>query len=82
MRNRRMGKLLGFFIIKLFIFPILTYQHLIAPLIPSCCRWQPGCSAYTQEAIIKHGIMKGVWLSMKRLARCHPWGRSGYDPVP
>ena len=66
----------------LFLLPILIYQHLIAPLIADCCRFHPSCSHYTKEAILKHGVIKGTWLGMKRLARCHPWGGSGHDPVP
>ena len=75
-------KLLRFLIAKLFVLPVLAYQYLIAPLITDCCRWHPSCSTYTKEAIIKHGATKGIWLGIKRLARCHPWGGSGYDPVP
>ncbi|MEM9417279.1 MAG: membrane protein insertion efficiency factor YidD [Bacteroidota bacterium] len=67
---------------QLFILPILAYQSLISPLIPGSCRFQPSCSNYTKEAITKHGVLKGVWMGIKRLARCHPWGGSGYDPVP
>ena len=67
---------------KLFLLPILAYQYLIAPLIADCCRFHPSCSTYTQEAITKYGVIKGIWLGMKRLARCHPWGGSGDDPVP
>ncbi len=67
---------------KLFLLPILAYQYLIAPLIADCCRFHPSCSTYTQEAITKYGVIKGIWLAMKRIARCHPGGGSGYDPVP
>lgn len=66
---------------KLFILPILAYQYLIAPLFPDCCRFYPSCSTYTKEAIQKYGVIKGIWRGIKRLARCHPWGDSGYDPV-
>jgi uncharacterized protein len=66
---------------KLFILPILAYQYLIAPLLTSSCRFQPTCSAYAKEAILKYGVIKGIWLGTKRIARCHPWGKSGYDPV-
>ena len=69
-------------ITKLFILPILAYQYLISPLIPGSCRFQPSCSNYTKEAITKYGVRKGIWMGIKRLARCHPWGGSGYDPVP
>ena len=80
--GRRDGALLHFLAIQLLILPIRAYQHLIAPLIVDCCRWYPSCSNYTKEAIIKYGAMRGMWLGIKRLARCHPWGGSGHDPVP
>jgi uncharacterized protein len=67
---------------QLFVLPILAYQYLIAPLLTDCCRFYPCCSSYTKEAISKHGMMKGIWMGIRRLARCHPWGGSGYDPVP
>jgi len=67
---------------KLFIFPVRFYQWCISPLIPSSCRYQPTCSAYMVDAINIHGPFKGVWLGLKRISRCHPWGGSGYDPVP
>lgn len=69
------------FMRKLLTLLIQAYQALIAPLLPPCCRFQPTCSAYTHEAIIKHGPIKGIWLGAKRLARCHPWAKSSYDPV-
>ena len=58
------------------------YQHFISPLTPSVCRYTPTCSQYMVEAIQKHGPFKGTWLGTKRIARCQPWGGSGYDPVP
>lgn len=58
------------------------YQHFISPLTPSACRYSPTCSQYTLEAIQKHGPVRGTWLGIKRIARCQPWGGSGYDPVP
>lgn len=67
---------------RLFLLPILAYQYLIAPLITDCCRYYPSCSTYTKAAMTKYGIFKGIWLGIKRLARCHPWGSGGYDPVP
>jgi len=78
-RGRRF---LDLFAMKLFVLPVLAYQHFIAPFIAICCRFHPCCSTYTKEAITKYGATKGMWLSLKRLARCHPWGGSGYDPVP
>lgn len=66
----------------LFIFPIRVYQYTISPLLGQNCRHTPTCSAYTVEAIQEWGPLKGIWLGMKRIAKCHPWGTSGYDPVP
>jgi uncharacterized protein len=74
--------LLRLVLVRCFVLPVLAYQYLIAPLITDCCRWHPCCSKYAQEAITKHGPAKGVWLCVRRLARCHPWSGSGYDPVP
>jgi len=65
-----------------FIFLVKIYQTLISPLTPATCRFQPTCSHYTLEALNKHGLFKGGWLAVKRIFSCHPWGRSGYDPVP
>lgn len=64
------------------LFLIKVYQRLISPLFPSTCRYQPTCSHYTVEALQKHGFFKGGWLAIKRILSCHPWGGSGYDPVP
>jgi len=65
-----------------FILLIKIYQTLISPLTPSTCRYQPTCSYYAKEALQKHGLFKGGWLALKRILSCHPWGGSGYDPVP
>ncbi|NOT41728.1 MAG: membrane protein insertion efficiency factor YidD [Alphaproteobacteria bacterium] len=66
--------------------PIYLYRYAISPLIGPVCRYQPTCSAYALEAIEKHGAFKGAWLTLRRLARCHPvkWlgGSEGFDPVP
>ena len=67
---------------KFFIALIKIYQYVLSPLLPSSCRYTPSCSAYGIEALKKHGAWKGGWLTMKRVARCNPWGGSGYDPVP
>lgn len=64
------------------ILPIRIYQKIISPLFPGVCRYRPTCSEYMAEAIQIHGIVKGVYLGIHRLLRCHPWGGSGYDPVP
>ncbi|WP_404357856.1 membrane protein insertion efficiency factor YidD [Methylotuvimicrobium sp. KM1] len=58
------------------------YRLVISPLLPPSCRYQPTCSEYAVEAITRHGPFKGLWLTLKRLGRCHPWGGHGYDPVP
>ena len=67
---------------KLFLALIRFYQLCISPLSPPRCRYTPTCSQYAIEAVSKYGALKGGWLTLKRLARCHPWGGCGYDPVP
>jgi uncharacterized protein len=61
---------------------IRFYQKLISPLLPPSCRFTPTCSHYSYEAIQKHGFIKGSWLAVKRIGRCHPFNPGGYDPVP
>ncbi|MBR5885973.1 MAG: membrane protein insertion efficiency factor YidD [Alistipes sp.] len=58
------------------------YQLCISPLKPATCRFTPTCSSYALQALQKYGPIKGSWLALKRILRCHPWGGSGYDPVP
>jgi putative membrane protein insertion efficiency factor len=65
-----------------FIVLIRLYQIVISPILGPKCRFTPTCSQYALEAIKKYGIFKGSWLAAKRIARCHPWGGHGYDPVP
>jgi len=69
-------------IIFLLLLPIKFYQKAISPLFPPSCRFTPTCSQYAIEAIIKYGAIKGIWLATKRILKCHPWGKFGYDPVP
>lgn len=64
------------------ILPIRFYQMFISPFTPSSCRFIPTCSEYARQAIAKYGPFKGLWLAIKRILRCNPWGGSGYDPVP
>ena len=65
-----------------FIVLIKFYQYCISPFTPPACRYTPTCSQYALEAIRKYGVWKGGWLALKRILSCHPWGGSGYDPVP
>ena len=67
---------------KILLGLIRFYQYAISPMLPPRCRYQPTCSQYAIEAVRKHGALKGGWLAAKRIGRCHPWGGSGYDPVP
>ncbi|MBD5267624.1 MAG: membrane protein insertion efficiency factor YidD [Bacteroides sp.] len=67
---------------KLLILLVKFYQGAISPHFPPACRYSPSCSQYAVEALTKHGALKGSWLALKRIMRCHPWGGSGYDPVP
>lgn len=66
----------------LLLIPIYFYRIFISPLTPPSCRFTPTCSAYAVEAIKKHGPVKGFYLTVRRILKCHPWGGSGYDPVP
>lgn len=66
----------------IYTFPIRAYQMIISPILGSTCRYQPTCSHYMIEAINQWGILRGTWMGLKRISRCHPWGSTGYDPVP
>lgn len=72
------SKILSGFLVLLVRF----YQQAISPLFPSTCRYTPTCSQYMIDSLKEHGPVKGLWLGIKRFGRCHPWGGSGYDPVP
>ena len=71
---------------KVIIFPFLAiikfYQNFISPLLPSTCRYTPTCSEYAKQSLVKHGLIKGSFMSIKRIIKCNPWGGNGYDPVP
>ncbi len=67
---------------RLAVFLIRCYQRLLSPVLGNNCRYLPTCSTYAAEAIQSHGILKGGWLAIRRVSRCHPWGGHGYDPVP
>jgi putative membrane protein insertion efficiency factor len=61
---------------------IRFYRQGVSPFLPASCRYTPTCSGYALEAVTRFGVWKGGWLTVRRLSRCHPWGGSGYDPVP
>lgn len=67
---------------QIFIFFVRLYQWTISPLLGMTCRFHPSCSEYMIESLKKHGVVKGVWLGLKRLGKCHPWHPGGPDPVP
>lgn len=62
--------------------PVIFYRRCISPMKPPTCRFMPTCSEYAIQALRKHGPFRGSWLAVRRILRCHPWGGSGYDPVP
>ncbi|GAB4290872.1 MAG: membrane protein insertion efficiency factor YidD [Roseovarius sp.] len=67
---------------RLLALPVHAYRLLLSPWIGGHCRYQPTCSAYALEALERHGALRGGWLALRRILRCHPWGASGLDPVP
>lgn len=75
-------QLVGRIVAAAMIAAVRFYQGAISPMMPAACRYQPTCSQYAVEAIRKYGPLRGGWLALKRICRCHPWGGSGYDPVP
>lgn len=72
------GKIINAMLIGLVKF----YKLAISPYLPNACRYAPTCSQYAIDALGKHGPLKGGWMALKRISRCHPWGGHGYDPVP
>ncbi len=67
---------------RILIFLVDFYRVAISPYFPPSCRYQPTCSMYAKQAIQEHGALKGTWLAVKRIGRCHPWSEGGFDPVP
>lgn len=82
MKMRVLIHKLSLLLVRMLVLSIRFYQRFISPLFPPACRFTPTCSQYAVEALQKHGPLKGLWLAVRRLLRCHPWGGSGYDPVP
>ena len=66
---------------RILIVALKGYKIFLSPLLPSACRYAPTCSEYMMEAVAKHGALRGVWMGLKRLGRCHPFHAGGYDPV-
>ncbi len=81
-KTRAMWGKIADMLAALLVLPIRIYQLCISPLLPPSCRFVPTCSQYAVEALRKYGPVKGLYLAVRRLLRCHPWGGSGYDPVP
>lgn len=77
-----MSNLLRKLLLWLLLLPIYFYKSVISPITPPSCRYTPSCSTYAIEALKKHGPFKGLYLAIRRILRCHPWGGKGYDPVP
>ena len=82
MPKSRIIKGLRNFFVEVLCLPIRFYQVFISPLLPPCCKYEPSCSHYAVESLKKHGPVKGFYLSVKRILRCNPYSRGGYDPVP
>ena len=79
---RRILSFLSHCLACLLVVLVVFYQKVISPFTPPSCRFTPTCSEYARQALLKHGPVKGLYLAVRRLLRCHPWGGSGYDPVP
>jgi len=72
--NRAFGKLASYL--------VAAYQRFISPLMPPSCRFFPTCSEYSRVSLVRHGFLKGMWLTVRRICRCNPWNPGGWDPVP
>ena len=66
----------------LLLLPLWLYRRVVSPLKPPCCRFRPTCSAYAMQALERHGTLRGSWLALRRLLRCHPYTEPDFDPVP
>lgn len=77
-----MGALINFLLVSILIVPIKFYKWFLSPYLGQSCRYTPSCSTYALEALQKHGPFKGLWLTLKRIVSCNPWGGHGHDPVP
>jgi hypothetical protein len=64
------------------VFLLLFYKSQLSPFLPSACKYHPSCSMYAKEAVERHGVLRGLYLAMRRLLRCHPFAHGGFDPVP
>ena len=69
------------FAVRFFVFLVRIYQRIISPLLPRTCRFHPSCSTYSIEALRDHGALRGTWMTLRRISRCHPLSAGGYDPV-
>ncbi|MBW0013232.1 membrane protein insertion efficiency factor YidD [Mycobacterium sp.] len=76
------GKVTGRRLVRALVFLIQLYRHMVSPLRPATCRFIPTCSQYAVDALTEYGLIRGSWLAAARLARCGPWHRGGWDPIP
>jgi len=67
---------------RLIILCVRCYRYCLSPFMATHCRFHPSCSSYAEQALQQHGLIKGLWLALRRIGRCHPWHPGGYDPVP
>lgn len=73
---------MSFMPVRPFVLLIRAYQLVVSPWLGNRCRFHPSCSEYSMEALRRHGLLRGLWLGVRRVGRCHPWHPGGYDPVP